>query len=35
VAQVLSLRLDDVNGILYGATGSAGFDFEVTSPFKV
>lgn len=35
VAQVLSLRLDDVNGLLYGATGSAGFDMEVTSPFKV
>ena len=33
-AQVLSLRLDDASGMLYGATGAAGFENEVTSPFK-
>ena len=33
-AQVLSLRLDDVSGMLYSAIGAAGFDNEVTSPFK-
>jgi serine/threonine protein phosphatase PrpC len=33
-AQVLSLRLDDASGLLYGSTGVAGFDAEVTSPFK-
>jgi serine/threonine protein phosphatase PrpC len=33
-AQVLSLRLDDVSGLLYGTNGAAGFESEVTSPFK-
>ncbi|MDP2344160.1 MAG: cyclic nucleotide-binding domain-containing protein [Deltaproteobacteria bacterium] len=33
-AQVLSLRLDDASGLLYGSQGSAGFEAEVTSPFK-
>ena len=34
-AQVLSLRLDDVNGLIYGSAGSAGFEGEITSPFKL
>ncbi len=34
-AQVLSLRLDDVSGQVYGAAGPAAFDSEVTSPFKL
>ncbi len=33
-AQVLSLRLDDASGLLYGSGGAAGFEGEVTSPFK-
>lgn len=33
-AQVLSLRLDDVSGLLYGSSGAAGFEAELTSPFK-
>lgn len=34
-AQVLSLRLDDISGLMYGSAGSSGFEGEVTSPFKV
>ncbi len=34
-AQVLSLRLDDVSGMLYGSAGAAGFEGEITSPFKL
>lgn len=34
-AQVLSLRLDDASGLLYGMPGGVGFETEVTSPFKV
>ena len=34
-AQVLSLRLDDVNGLIYGSAGAAGFEGEITSPFKL
>ena len=34
-AQVLSLRLDDVSGTLFGSNGASGFEGEVTSPFKV
>jgi serine/threonine protein phosphatase PrpC len=33
-AQVLSLRLDDVTGLLYGTAASGGFETEITSPFK-
>jgi serine/threonine protein phosphatase PrpC len=33
-AQVLSLRLDDATGLLYGSAGSNNFDTEITSPFK-
>jgi serine/threonine protein phosphatase PrpC len=33
-AQVLSLRLDDASGMLYGETGGSVFANEVTSPFK-
>jgi serine/threonine protein phosphatase PrpC len=34
-AQVLSLRLDDVSGMLFGSSGPAGFEGEITSPFKL
>lgn len=34
-SHVLSLRLDDVSGLIYGSAGSAGFESEVTSPFKL
>jgi hypothetical protein len=34
-AQVLSLRLDDISGLMYGSAGSNAFEGEVTSPFKV
>jgi serine/threonine protein phosphatase PrpC len=34
-AQVLSLRLDDISGLMYGSAGSNGFEAEITSPFKV
>jgi serine/threonine protein phosphatase PrpC len=34
-AQVLSLRLDDISGMVAGNSGTNGFDSEVTSPFKL
>ena len=34
-AQVLSLRLDDVSGQLFGSGGVGSFDGELTSPFKI